>query len=106
MLYFVIAGANRNDHNFDGSGISVPLYYMIGLTAFGTMNTVLSTGARISAERTAGWNRQLWLTPLSVRSYYRDKVITASLTARLTIIHLCTYGLSIGVHMGDGQWAG
>ena len=36
---------------------------MIGLTAFGTMNTVLSTGARIAVERTAGWNRQLRLTP-------------------------------------------
>jgi len=105
VLYFVIAGANRNDHNFDGSGISVPLYYMIGLTAFGTMNTVLSTGARISAERTAGWNRQLRLTPLSVRSYFRAKVITAYLTALITIIVLYAAGLSLGVHLADGEWA-
>ena len=105
VLYFVIAGANRNDHNFDGSGISVPLYYMIGLTAFGTMNTVLSTGARISVERTAGWNRQLRLTPLSVRSYFRAKVITAYLTALITIVMLYASGLSLGVHLADGQWA-
>jgi ABC-2 type transport system permease protein len=105
VLYFVIAGANRNNHNFDGTGISVPLYYMIGLTAFGTMNTVLSTGARISVERTAGWNRQLRLTPLSVRSYFRAKVITAYLTALITIVVLYASGLSLGVHLADGQWA-
>jgi ABC-2 type transport system permease protein len=105
VLYFVIAGANRNNHNFDGTGISVPLYYMIGLTAFGTMNTVLSTGARISSERTAGWNRQLRLTPLSVRSYFRAKVITAYLTAMLTIIVLYASGVSLGVHLAGGEWA-
>jgi ABC-2 type transport system permease protein len=105
VLYFVIAGSNRNNNNFDGTGISVPLYYMIGLTAFGTMNTVLSTGARISAERTAGWNRQLRLTPLSVRSYFRAKVITAYLTALITIVVLYAAGLSLGVHLADGQWA-
>jgi ABC-2 type transport system permease protein len=105
VLYFVIAGSNRNNTNFDGSGISVPLYYMIGLTAFGTMNTVLATGARISTERTAGWNRQLRLTPLSVRSYFRAKVITAYLTALITIVVLYSSGLSLGVHLAAGQWA-
>ena len=38
---------------------------MVGLTAFGTMNAVLSTGARIAGERAVGWNRQLRITPLS-----------------------------------------
>jgi ABC-2 type transport system permease protein len=38
---------------------------LVGLTAFGTMNTVLSTGTRIAGERSVGWNRQLRLTPLS-----------------------------------------
>jgi ABC-2 type transport system permease protein len=105
VLYFVIAGSNRNNHNFDGSGISIPLYYMIGLTAFGTMNTVLSTGARISVERAAGWNRQLRLTPLSVQSYFRAKVITAYLTALITIVVLYASGLSLGVHLAGGEWA-
>ncbi len=103
VLYFVIAGSNRNDQNFDGSGISVPLYYMIGLTAFGTMNTVLSTGARIAVERAAGWNRQLRLTPLSIRSYFRAKVITAYLMAAITIVALYASGISLGVHLTGGR---
>ena len=37
--------------NLGGSGISAPLYFMVGLAAFGTMNAVLSGGARIAAER-------------------------------------------------------
>jgi ABC-2 type transport system permease protein len=39
---------------------------MVGLAAFGTMGAVLSSGARIAAERSTGWNRQLRLTPLPV----------------------------------------
>jgi ABC-2 type transport system permease protein len=104
VLFFVIAGSNRNDRNFDGSGISVPLYYMIGLTAFGTMNTVLGVGTRIAVERAAGWNRQLRLTPLSVRSYFRAKVITAYLMALITIVALYASGVSLGVHLTSGEW--
>jgi ABC-2 type transport system permease protein len=105
VLYFVIAGPNRNEQNFLGSGIPAPLYYMIGLTAFGTMNTVLSTGTRIAGERAAGWNRQLRLTPLSTRAYFRTKVVVAYLLALITIVVLYASGISLGVHLGAGEWA-
>src|SRR5689334_17414426 len=84
VLYFMIAGPNRNEVNLAGSGISAPVYFMVGLTAFGAMNAVLSMGARIAAERTVGWNRQLRLTPLSTGRYFRVKVLTAYATAGLT----------------------
>ena len=67
VLYFVIAAPNRGEDNFGGSGLSAPLYYMVGLAAFGTMNAMLVGRRRIATERTAGWNRQLRLTPLSSR---------------------------------------
>ena len=51
--------------NFDGTGISAPLYYMVGLASFGTMLAMISSGARIAGERQAGWTRQLRITPLS-----------------------------------------
>ena len=66
VLYFVIAAPNRDAHDFGGSGLDAPLYLMVGLTAFGTMNAVLGVGARIAAERSTGWNRQLRLTPLTL----------------------------------------
>ena len=53
-LYFLIAAPNRHTHDLGGSGISAPLYFMVGLLAFGTMNAMLSAGARIAAERSVG----------------------------------------------------
>jgi ABC-2 type transport system permease protein len=104
VLFFVIAGPNRNEHDFAGSGLPAALYYMIGLTAFGTMNTVLSTGTRIAGERAAGWNRQLRLTPLSTRAYFRTKVLVAYLLALITIAVLYASGISLGVHLTAGEW--
>jgi ABC-2 type transport system permease protein len=105
VLYFVIAGPNRNEQDFAGSGLPAALYYMIGLTAFGTMNTVLSTGTRIAGERAAGWNRQLRLTPLTTRDYFRTKVVVAYLLALITIVILYASGISLGVHLSAGEWA-
>ena len=58
------------------TGLSAPLYFMVGLAAFGTMNAMLSAGARIAGERAVGWNRQLRITPLTTRNYFRAKVLT------------------------------
>jgi ABC-2 type transport system permease protein len=104
ILYYAIAAPNRNVHNLNHSGISAPMYYMVGLVAFGTMNAVLGSGARISAERTAGWNRQLRLTPLSVRTYFRVKVLTSYAMALVTIALLYAAGTSLGVRLSASHW--
>ncbi len=51
---------------------------MVGLASFGTMSAMLSCGARIAGERAVGWNRQLRISPLSPRAYFRAKVVTAT----------------------------
>lgn len=104
VLFYAIAGPNRNVHNLNHTGIPAPVYFMVGLTAFGTMNAVLASGARIASERAAGWNRQLRLTPLSVRTYFRVKVLTAYVMALVTIALLYTAGLTLGVHLGGRNW--
>ena len=73
VLYYLIAGPNHDVTDLGGTGISAPLYFMVGLTAFGTMNAMLSSGARIAGERAAGWNRQLRITPLPTRAYFRHE---------------------------------
>jgi ABC-2 type transport system permease protein len=103
-LYFLIAGPQRNEHNLAGTGISAPLYFMVGMVAFGTMSSMLSCGARISAERAVGWNRQLRISPLSTRAYFRAKVLTAYLTAFLTMLVLYASGAALGVSMSAGDW--
>lgn len=104
VLYYAIAGPNRHVASLGGTGISGPLYFMVGLTAFGTMNAVLATGARIAAERSSGWNRQLRLTPLRTRTYFRVKLLTAYSTALLTIALLYGAGATLGVQLGARNW--
>jgi ABC-2 type transport system permease protein len=104
ILYFIIAAPNRNEHNFNRSGISIPLYYMIGLVAFGAMSALISSGARIATERTDGWTRQLRVTPLKTTAYFRAKVVTGYAMAGVTIVVLYGSGIALGVSLGAGRW--
>jgi ABC-2 type transport system permease protein len=106
VLYLLIATPNKNEHSVGGTGISAPLYFMIGLAAFGTMNAMLSSGARMAAERSVGWNRQLRITPLSAREYFRAKVATSYLLAGVSLIALYAAGAALGVSLPADRWAG
>lgn len=105
VLYFVIAGPNKHTTNFGGTGLSAPLYYMVGLAAFGTMMSTISTGARIATERQAGWTRQLRISPLSPSGYFRAKIVVAYAMALLTIVVLFVAGTSLGVHVSGSRLA-
>jgi ABC-2 type transport system permease protein len=104
ILFFVIAGPNRDQGDFGGTGITLPLYYMVGLVSFGTMMALISTGARIATERTDGWTRQLRITPLSARAYLRAKVVTGYAMALLTIASLYAAGAILGVRLPAERW--
>ncbi len=106
ILFYAIAAPNRDAPILSGSGISFPLYYMVGLVSFGTMAAMIATGARIANERTTGWTRQLRITPLSTRAYFRAKVLTAYATSLLTIVLLYLAGVSLGVSMSASHWLG
>jgi ABC-2 type transport system permease protein len=104
VLYFLIATPNRHEADLSGSGISAPLYFMVGLAALGTMNAVLGVGGRIAIERFLGWSRQLRLTPLRPRTYFATKIAAAYLTALVTIGALYGAGLALGVSLSAGSW--
>jgi ABC-2 type transport system permease protein len=105
VLYFVIAAPNRHEENLRGTGISAPLYFMVSLATFGAMNAMLSAGARIAGERSVGWNRQLRISPLSTRTYFRTKVVTGYVMAAVTIALLYVAGASLGVSLPAHTWA-
>lgn len=104
ILFYAIAGPNRHVRDLQHTGIPAPLYFMVGLAAFGTMNAVLGAGARIAAERAAGWNRQLRLTPLSAQTYLGAKVLSGYLVALATLAALFAAGASLGVSMAASRW--
>jgi ABC-2 type transport system permease protein len=104
VLFFAIAGPNRNVHNFAHTGLSEPVYYMVGLAGFGTMSAMLSCGARISGERAVGWNRQLRISPLTPRAYLRAKVLTGYMMALASLAALYIAGAVLGVSLSAGNW--
>jgi ABC-2 type transport system permease protein len=104
VLYFLIAGASKGVHSIGGTGISAPLYFMAGLASFGTMSAMLSSGARIATERAAGWNRQLRISPLPPRTYFRAKVITSYMMALLSVAALYAAGAVLGVSLSAREW--
>jgi len=104
VLYFMIAAPNRHQDSIGGSGISAPLYFMVSLAGFGCMNAVIGSGARIAAERSVGWTRQLRLTPLSTRMYFRTKVLTGYVMASCTLALLYIAGSSLGVRLSVAHW--
>jgi ABC-2 type transport system permease protein len=101
LMFFLIAGPNRHEQL---DGISFPVYYMTGMIGWGTMAAVIVSGARIAAERSLGWHRQLRVTPLPVRTYFEAKVMTGYLMAALTITLLYVSGASLGVRLAAGDW--
>jgi ABC-2 type transport system permease protein len=101
ILYFLVAGPQRH-HSFDG--VSFPLYLMAGMATVGAMIAVISSGARIAADRSAGWTRQLRITPLTPRNYFGGKVLAGCLTALLAIALVSLSGTALGVRLSAGEW--
>ncbi|MEA3185232.1 MAG: type transport system permease protein [Ilumatobacteraceae bacterium] len=105
-LFIVIGGSNKNLTLDLGSvTIGFPTYYMVSMAGYGAMIAAISGGARIAAERTVGWNRQLRLTPLKVRGYFTTKVITSYAMAGTSIALLYIAGIAYGVHISPfSRW--
>jgi ABC-2 type transport system permease protein len=104
ILYLAIAAPSRDVTNFSDTGISLPLYFMVGLAAFATMNAMLASGGRIAADRAAGWNRQLRVSPLSPSAYIGTKILSGYLLAGLSILVLYGCGAAFGVSLSAGRW--
>jgi ABC-2 type transport system permease protein len=102
IMFFTIGGSAKNSDQL--GGISVREYYMISMATFGAMMAMLGGAARIAGERSVNWTRQLRLTPLSVRGYFRAKVIANYLMALLSIVLLYVAGSVLGVRMDASMW--
>ena len=100
LLFVMIAGSNKNE-TLDIGGVIIPFptYYMVSIAGYGAMIASISAGARISSERATGWNRQLRITPLSVRNYFTTKVVTAYAVSLTSIALLFATGIGYGVRI-------
>jgi len=101
IMFFLIAGPTRQT---EIDGIKALPYFMGGMVSWGAMAAVLASGARIAIERQAGWNRQLRITPLSVRTYFGTKVLSGYMMALLSIVVIFGAGAAYGVRLDALKW--
>jgi len=101
VLFLFIAGTNRGQKI---GSLTLPTYLMAGMIGFGGMGAVVSGGARIALERDLGWTRQLRISPLSPRAYFRGKLLGSYITACCTIALMFIAGAFIGVRMPAVRW--
>jgi ABC-2 type transport system permease protein len=105
VLFLIFGVANKNsDIDFGTVRIKFILFYMVGMAGYGAMMASIAGGARISAERSVGWNRQLRLTPLSVPTYFVAKILSSYFMALVSIVVLFLAGLIFGVHVPVTRW--
>ena len=101
VLLLTIGSANRHA---TVDGISFPLYFMAGMVSWGAMVAMISSGARIAAERQVGWTRQLRITPLRAGAYFRAKILCGYVMVLLTLVVLYLAGSWLGVRLDVKEW--
>jgi ABC-2 type transport system permease protein len=106
LLFLIFGVANKNSEiTFGTVRLKFILFYMVGMAGYGAMMASIAGGARIAAERSVGWNRQLRLTPLGVPTYFAAKILSSYFMALVSIAVLFVAGLVFGVHVPIGRWA-
>ena len=101
VLFLVVAGPNRDATL---QGLPFATYYMAGMVSWGAMAAVIAGGARIAAERSIGWHRQLRISPLRLRTYLGTKLASGYSVAVVSIAVLYTAGVALGVRLTAAHW--
>jgi ABC-2 type transport system permease protein len=103
LLLFITIGESNKGSDI-APGVPFLEYYMVGMAGWGAMTAVLAGGSRIAMERAAGWVRLLRLTPLSVRGYFRAKILTAYVMGLFSMALLYLAGVLLGVRLPAAEW--
>jgi ABC-2 type transport system permease protein len=78
---------------------------MVNMTSFGALSAALFAGSRVALERSAGWQRQLRLTPLSGGGYLTAKGVTGMLLALPAVVLVPLVGVAVeGVSLDAAGW--
>ena len=105
VVIFVIDVGAFGNGNVPGSTASYAAYLMVSMAAFGAFMAAMNTGARTAVERSAGWQRQLRLTPLKPTGYLVAKGAVGTLVALPPIILVVLVGMFFEhVHLPASGW--
>ncbi|WP_414940478.1 ABC transporter permease [Amycolatopsis sp. cmx-11-51] len=90
---------------FGSADVNISGVIMVNMTAFGTFSAAMTSGAKLAIERSAGWQRQLRLTPLTGAGYLGGKALSAMLVALPPLLLVPLVGVLFqGVDLDAAGW--
>lgn len=106
VLFYMLFLRNRPAGEVIAHTVPWRTYLMVSMCSFGALVAALTAGgARLSAERSSGWARQLRVTPIPAWSYVTTKVTASMLVVLPVVVLVDLVGLGFGgVHLSPGRW--
>ncbi|MGV9290263.1 ABC transporter permease [Streptomyces sp. NPDC003719] len=105
-LFLLVAGSADATTEVDGTGLTLPAFFMVSMASFGALTAVLmGNSERIAKERESGWVRQLRLTTLPGRGYVLAKTAGAAVVSLPSIVIVFVVAAAVkDVRLDAWQW--
>jgi ABC-2 type transport system permease protein len=105
-LFLLIAGSADGTSEVDGTGLTLPTFFMVSMASFGALTVVLmGNSERIARERENGWVRQLRLTTLPGRGYVLAKTAGAAVLSLPSVVVVFAVAAAVkDVRLDAWQW--
>ncbi|NUR71197.1 MAG: ABC transporter permease [Hamadaea sp.] len=103
ILFLALGGSIKGDTPEKTKEILA--YLMVAWAAYGALLGTFSSGVGVSHERSAGWLRQLRITPLPPATVVITKAIACSLVAIPAVLVVSVIGMARNVDFSVGQLA-
>jgi ABC-2 type transport system permease protein len=104
VFYLLFLSDENLGEHIDGT--TWRTYFMVSMASFGAMVAALNAGGtRLAAERSAGWTRQLAVTPLSSWTFVFTKIVSAVIVTLpvIAVVEITGFGFG-GVRLAVAAW--
>lgn len=108
VSFYLLFLGNRGPGTLVDGDVPWRVYLMVAMCSFGALVSSLTAGgARLSAERSSGWARQLRVTPMPAWSYLVTKVAASMFVVLPVIVLVDVVGAAFGgVDLSFPSWLG
>jgi ABC-2 type transport system permease protein len=108
VFYLLFSSVNSGSGKDSATGLSVQVYLMVSMAAYGAIGAALTTtGHRLATERQNGWLRQLQITPMPAWMVIATKALASMILALPAICLVSLVAATVkGVHLSPAQWLG
>ena len=100
---YLLFGALQDYSSVKIADSNAAAYVMVGMALYGAISSTVSISGLTVVENTAGWGRQLALTPLTTGKYLFSKAAVALVMAALPVVAVNIAGRMTGIEMPLNQ---